>query len=290
MKNIIRKSILAFALTVTCYAQAEQPQLIVVPTAPGGSVDTLARKFAQFIELKNNKSVIIENKSGAGGAIGTTSFLKSRQNTLMITSGSWFVSINDGSFRLEDFRPIAILAESPFYLITNPTQNLTCEKLQSSTSRYFLGTATMSQTEMVGRAIIQKYPNIENVPYRAVKPATMDLLGNHINLAIVGGLESASHLVILANSTSRKVKGVPSFAECLKLPAAGVTADFILVAHKNSDAVFLKDMDLLVSEFIRSLEAQEYYQQAGLNNPNIGLKTIESKVLEKLEQWQKLTR
>jgi tripartite-type tricarboxylate transporter receptor subunit TctC len=276
-----------FLFCSTSYSQS----VIVVPTAPGGSVDTLARKFAQFAELKTNKSVVIENSAGAGGNIGIAKFLKTKPDTLMITSGSWFISINQGSFNLEDFRPIAILAESPFFLISNSSQNLTCEKIKSNNTRYFLGTATMSQTEMVGKSISKKYNHIENVPYKAVKPATMDLLGNHINLVVIGGAESAgSSFSILANSTSRKVNGIPSFSECLGIPGAGVTADFILVAHKDSDATFIKDMESLALEFVNYRETREYYQQTLMHNPNIGLKSIDSKVLEKLNQWQKLAR
>jgi tripartite-type tricarboxylate transporter receptor subunit TctC len=251
----------------------------------------LARKFVQFAELKTNKSIIIENASGAGGNIGIAKFLKTKADTLMITSGSWYISINDRTFNLEDFRPIAILGESPFFLLTNSSQNVTCEKLKSSNSRYFMGTATMSQTEMVGKSISKKYPNIENVPYKAVKPATIDLFGNHINLVMIGGAENATPpLSILANSTARKVTGIPSFSECLGIPGSGVTADFILVAHKDSDAGFVKDMESLALEFLNHKETRDYYQQTLMHNPNIGLKNIDSKVLEKLNQWQKLTR
>jgi tripartite-type tricarboxylate transporter receptor subunit TctC len=274
-------------MITNCYAQP----LMIVPTAPGGSVDTLARKFVQFIELKTNKSIVIENASGAGGNIGISRFLKTKPDTLMITSGSWYISINEQAFNLEDFRPIVILGESPFFLMTNSTQNLTCEKLKSSNTRYFMGTASMSQTEMVGKSISKKYPNIENIPYKAVKPATMDLFGNHINLVVIGGAENATPpFSILANSTSRKINGIPSFSECLGIPGSGVTADFILVAHKNSTDAFVKDMESLALEFLNHPDTREYYQQTLMHNPNVGLKNIDSKVLEKLNQWKKITK
>jgi tripartite-type tricarboxylate transporter receptor subunit TctC len=285
----MRKLLVVFLLLIysTCHGQSS----IIVPTAAGGAVDTLARKFAQFVESKTNKSIVIENASGAGGNIGIARFLKTKPDTLMITSGSWYISINERAFKLEDFRPITILGESPFFLLANSAQHLTCEKIKSSNTRYFMGTATMSQTEIVGKSISKKYPNIENVPYKAVKPATMDLLGNHINLVIIGGAENATPpLSILATSTSRKVNGIPSFSECLGIPGSGVTADFLLVAHKNSDDAFIKDMELLVLEFLNHRETREYYQQTLMHNPNIGLKNIDSKVLEKLNQWQRLTR
>ena len=103
----MRKLLVVFLLLIysTCHSQSS----IIVPTAAGGAVDTLARKFAQFVESKTNKSTVIENFPGAGGNIGIAKFLKSRSNTLMITSGSWFISINQGAFNLEDFIPVAIL-------------------------------------------------------------------------------------------------------------------------------------------------------------------------------------
>ena len=285
----MRKLLVVFLLLIysTCHSQSS----IIVPTAAGGAVDTLARKFAQFVESKTNKSTVIENFPGAGGNIGIAKFLKSRSNTLMITSGRWFISINQGAFNLEDFIPVAILGEAPFFLITSPTQNLTCEKIRYSKSQYFIGTATMSQTEIIGKFISKKHTHIENVPYKAVKSATMDLLGNHINLVLIGGTENAtSSFSILANSTSRRINGIPSFSECLDMPTVGLTADFILIAHKDSSSQFIKDIELLVLEFLKDREIQEYYQQTLISNPNIRPSRIDSKVLEKLNQWQQITR
>lgn len=278
--------LLFFAIT-NCYAQ----QSIVVPTAAGGAVDALARRFAQFVESKTNKRIPIENVAGAGGNIGVTRFLHTNPNSLMITSGSWYISINEDLFSLENFRPIAILAEAPYLLVANPSQNLTCEKLKSSNTRYLIGTATMSVTEMVGKQISKKYPNVENVPYKAVRFAITDLLGNHINLAITGGTESvAQPLTILANSTSHQINGIPSFNECLGILGSGVTLDFLLVAHKNSDDAFIKEMESLVVEFLNSKKTQEYYQQTMMHNPKVGLKNINSRVSERLVQWKQLTR
>jgi hypothetical protein len=74
------------------------------------------------------------------------------------------------------------------------------------------------------------------------------------------------------------------------MPNVGLTADFILIAHKDSSNQFIKDIELLVLEFLKDRKIQEYYQQTLIHNPNIGLKNIDSKVLEKLNQWQQITR
>jgi tripartite-type tricarboxylate transporter receptor subunit TctC len=245
-----------------CYSQTT----IIVPTTAGGAVDSLTRKFAKFAELKSGKSFVIENLGGAGGNIGIERFLKSKPNSLMITSSSWYLSINSGRFSLGDFKPITILAEAPFFLAVNKTQNLTCDRLKSN-SKYFLGSATLSHTEIIAKMISEKYPTIENIPYKAVKPATMDLLGNHINAVIIGSsTDIVDPLTILANSTDKRVNDIPTFNECLGINNP-ITMDFLLIANNTSDTKFIDSIRTLATEFSKDTEIQKYYQENIMYTP-----------------------
>ena len=269
-----------------CYSQP----IITVPTTAGGAVDTMARKFAKFAELKTGTPFVIENIGGAGGNIGISKFLKSPPNSLMISSSSWYLSINQGKFNLEDFKPIRILAESPFLLTINSTQNITCEKLRDTNSRILLGTASMSHTEIVGKMLSSKYPNIENVPYKAVKPAVTDLMGNHISAVIIGSAtDVVAPLIAIANSSNSRVDNVPSFSECLGINNP-ITMDFLLLANKNSDDKFLESMSLLVTEFLKDKDMQYYYRENSLYSNNVEMKKINPIVLSQLKRWKELEK
>jgi tripartite-type tricarboxylate transporter receptor subunit TctC len=284
MLTKITSIIAIFLLSFTCQSQT----IINVPTAPGGSVDSLARKFAKFAELETGNSFVIENVSGAGGNIGIAKFVKSPPNTLMISSSSWYLSINQGKFNLEDFRPIRILAEAPFFLAVNSTQRLTCNTLRTSNKKYFIGTATMSQTEAVGKMVISKYPNIENVPYKSVKPAITDLMGNHINAAIIASYtDIVPPLVSLANSSDRRINDIPSFIECLGINFP-INADFLLLANKNSDEKFIESMSLLVTAFLKEKDTQDYYRE-NIMYPNHTRK-IDPLILIELKRWKELEK
>jgi hypothetical protein len=271
--------ILLFVSSV-CYSQTT----ITVPTTAGGAVDSLTRKFAKFAELKSGQSFIVENLGGAGGNIGIEKFLKAKPNSLLITSSSWYLSINSGKFALEDFKPITILAEAPFFLAVNKTQNLTCAKLKSGTEKYFLGSATLSHTEIIAKMISERYPNIENVPYKAVKPATMDLLGNHINAVIIGSsTDIVEPLTILANSTDRQINGISTFNECLGINNP-ITMDFLLLANNTSDTKFIERITKLAVEFLKDKEIQDYYQA------NIMYHTESNKIHTQLKRWKDMAR
>jgi tripartite-type tricarboxylate transporter receptor subunit TctC len=284
---MIKKFLLLFLmLSSVCYSQTT----IIVPTTAGGSVDTMARKFAKFAELKTGKTFIIENIGGAGGNIGITKFLKSPPNSLMISSSSWYLSINQGKFNLEDFKPIRILAESPFFLTVNSTQNLTCDNLKTTNSKIFLGTATMSHTEIVGKMITNKYPNIENVPYKAIKFAIIDLMGNHISAVIIGSsTDIVTPLTAIANSSNHKINNIPSFDECLGIKNF-VTMDFLLLANANSEDKFLESMSSAVTEFLKDKDTQDYYRENTMYENNAGITKMNSIISLHLNRWKELDK
>jgi tripartite-type tricarboxylate transporter receptor subunit TctC len=287
-KYQMNKLLLVLLLTISSISYSQT--IITVPTTAGGSVDTMARKFAKFAELKTGTTFVIENVGGAGGNIGLAKFLKSPPNSLMISSSSWYLSINQGKFNLEDFKPIRILAESPLFLAVNSTQSMTCEKFKNTSSKIFLGTATMSQTEIVGKMIIDKYPNVENVPYKAVKPAIIDLMGNHVNAVVTGSAtEVVSPLIAIANSSNRQINNIPSFNECLGINNP-ITMDFLLLATKNSDIKFLESMSLLVTEFTKDKDIQDYYKENIMYPNNTGITKINSIVVSQLKRWKELEK
>ena len=278
----MNKLLLALLLCISsiCYSQT----IITVPTTAGGAVDSLTRKFAKYAELKSGQSFVVENVGGAGGNIGIERFLKSKPNSLMITSSSWYLSINSGKFSLEDFKLITILAEAPFFLAVNKTQNLTCDKLKSGASKYFLGSATLSHTEIIAKMISEKYPNIENIPYKAVKPATMDLLGNHISAVIIGSsTDIVEPLTILANSTENRINGILTFNECLGINNP-ITMDFLLLANNTSDTKFIEGIRKIANEFFKDKEIQDYYRV------NIMYHTESNKINTQLKRWKDMAR
>ena len=112
---------------------------LIVPQTPGGATDVFARKIGQLLSEKWGQAVVVENRAGAGGVVGTDVVAKSAPDgyTLLVTyAGSQ--AINQSLYpkipfdSVKDFQTIATLASTPFVLIVNP--NLPAKSL-ADTSR-----------------------------------------------------------------------------------------------------------------------------------------------------------
>ena len=131
----------------------------------------------------------------------------------------------------------------------------------------------------------KKYPNIENISYKAVKPAVHDLLGNHINAVVIGSVtDIVEPLAGLANSTDRKINGIPTFLECLGINNP-ITMDFLIMANASSDDRFIKSTESLVLEFLKDKEIQEYYR-TNIMYVDARLKTVNSQ----LNRWKEMQK
>src|SRR6201991_5313807 len=119
----------AFAAVSPAQAQDSPSRLVhlVVPQAAGGGTDTFARAIGQKLSERWGQSVVIENKAGAGGVVGTDFVAKAPPDgyTLLVTyEGSQ--AINQSLYEklpfdsLKDFEPVATIAVTPFILIVGP--------------------------------------------------------------------------------------------------------------------------------------------------------------------------
>ena len=282
------KKILLLLLLISANSMAATK--IIVPFTPAGAVDLLARKFAQYAELNSNLKFNIENDGGAGSLIGTTQFIKSKPNTIMITSSSWYINIVENKFQLEDFNPVAILSESSMFLMVNKNQNLTCEKLKTPGKNYFIGTAGKGQTSVVANFLTEKFNHITEVPYKGVKPAVLDLLGNQINGVIIASpTDLQEPLMLLSNTSKYTVNGVPSFKECFGIEKV-VTSQFLIFTSPNSDKQFINNLNILSKRFIEDDEIKKYYSENGLFPKVTNIKETNTIINNELINWKNILK
>ena len=137
MKSIIRFAACcaAFVLAGACFAQApgaapawpSKPMRIIVPFAPGGPADIIARLVGQKLTEILGQPMIIDNRAGAGGNIGTAAVAKSAADgyTMLITSSAFVVNVslfpNAGYDAERDFIPTAVVATQPNLIVVNPS-------------------------------------------------------------------------------------------------------------------------------------------------------------------------
>lgn len=255
---------LIFIISLMLSSQIAFAQItVVVPYSVGGAFDSMARKFAKFVETKMNEQVTIENVGGAGGLIGLRK-IQTMPNSVAITSNSFYHMAKDNQLSLTDYHQIALIAENPYFLAVAETSGLTCESLRNKNKTYFIGTSGPgSASAFPAEMVIEKYSNFIEIPYKGQAQALIDLFGKNIHTVFVTG-ESAnrSDIVLLANTTSKTVRGIPSWSKCLGIDKK-YSAQYIIVTRANSDVVFVSKMKKLVDEFVKDPETIEYFNSNG---------------------------
>src|SRR4030081_813969 len=127
--NTLLRLVLMLAVLVPLTSQSQsypqRPITLVVPFAPGGGTDSLARELRQLLQDKLGQPVIIDNRGGAGGAIAAAQVAQAKPDgytLLFITSTFVTVAATDRKLPYDvvrDFTPIAMLGRGPLLLVVN---------------------------------------------------------------------------------------------------------------------------------------------------------------------------
>ena len=190
----------------SAYAQRDAIQL-VVGAPPGGTTDTVARGIAQHMSKSLGRTVLVENKPGAGGNIASDYVAKSAPdgNKLLVSFTSF--SINASLFKnlpfdpINDFTPISMLANVPSVLVTRtefPADNIAelIELVKASPGKYTTAVGSMgSSLHMAGeRFKMMTGLEILNIPYKGTAPAVTDLLGGQVDMMFGSALTVVPHI------------------------------------------------------------------------------------------------
>ena len=178
-------------------AYPDKPITLVVPYPPGGATDIIARKLAGPLGQRLGQTVVVENKAGAGTAIGATAVARSTPDgyTLLISSNTTF-TVNPALKKTlpydpqQDFESIGLIGSSPLVLIAHPgvAANNVKELLELakrtpqglSFGSFGVGTSAHLAGEMFK---VMTGANLVHVAYRGSAPAMTDLIGGQIPLS-----------------------------------------------------------------------------------------------------------
>ena len=221
---------------VPALAQSQPPIKILVGAPAGGTTDTMARTLAQVLGAQLSRSVVVENKPGAGGNLAADAVAKAVPdgNTLLMSFTSH--AINASLYPslpfdpVKDFTPLTMVSTSPSILVAHPRlpvnnvkELMAMAKAKPGQLNFAIG-ALGSSLHMAGDAFkMQAGVYIVNIPYRGTAPAVQDVLAGQIDLmfAAVGNVQShikAGKLKALGVTSAKRLAtfpDVPAIGESL---------------------------------------------------------------------------
>ncbi|MCP1846204.1 MULTISPECIES: tripartite tricarboxylate transporter substrate binding protein [unclassified Bradyrhizobium] len=216
---------------------------IVVPFAPGGGTDVVARTLAQEMQKDLGVTVIIENKPGAGTIIGTQSVAASPSDGYTLLMATFANAVNPSLYSKlpydahKDFAPVALVARSFNVVVVNPASPIKSiadliaaakadpEKLSYGT--YGTGTSAHLAGELFKH---MTGVNLTTVPYKGAAPAITDLLGGQIQVmfttvASCASLVEAGQLRAIGVTSAERSPAFPQLPTVSEAGASGYVAE-----------------------------------------------------------------
>lgn len=276
----------AFSLTAPAFAQSypSKPIRLIVPFAPGGTTDIVARVVGDRLARELGQSVVIENRGGGGGSLGATAISKADPDgyTIGISTVSTH-AVNPacnpklGYDPLQDFTPITNLARTPNVLTVNqkfPAQDFKqyLDYVKKNPGKLSYATSgTCSIQHMVGEQFKASTGTfILHVPYRGAGPALNDLLGGQVDMMFDNLPSSMSHiqggklrpLAIAWNQRLEAFPNVPTFKE-LGLPQVNDPAWYGLVAPAKTPDEVIRKLNAAAVKVLNMPEVKERLKASG---------------------------
>ncbi len=282
-RSIILAS-LAMAAASTAFGQGAKPIRLIVPYAPGGPLDVTARALAERAEARLG-TIIVENKPGAGGNIGSDYVAKATPDGSVIGIAAVAThAINPWLFRKmpfdagKDFAPITQMVRVPNVLVMNAetAQRLKIDSLadliayaRKNPGKLNYGSGGNGSAGHLAGEMFKQGAGIfaVHIPYNGGNPAQLALLSGQVdfnidNLATASANIKAGKLKPLAVTTARRsplLPGVPAMAESLK----GFEVDtwWGLVAPAGTPADVIGKLNAAFTEALRAPETQQRFAQ-----------------------------
>jgi len=229
-----------------------RPITILVGYPPGGSTDLAGRTVAEEMTKSLGVSVLVQNLSGATGAIAAQKVISSNPDgyTLLVGSNS-DIAINrvmsaSAKYQVTDFTPLGLIASQPLVLVASNASgvkdlNQFLNLLKQNPTKFSYGTSG-TLLQMAGEMVkSQAGVSMTHVGYRGAAPLVADLLGNHIDFGVLvlsGVLPHirSGNLIALGITEEKRsslAPEIPSLAEHSSLTGLRINAWFALMAPPN---------------------------------------------------------
>jgi tripartite-type tricarboxylate transporter receptor subunit TctC len=249
-----------------------KPIRLVVPWAPGGFTDSLARLVAEQMGRGLGQPVIVENRPGANGIMGTESVAKSAPDgytVLMATAETH--AINPSIYvklrydAVNDFSPIGSIASVPLFLVTNvDVAEKTFPELMSAAAkapqRFKYASWGTGSTGHLAFELLNAPAHVEmiHVPYKGLGPALTDVIAGRVDMTLATILSSdqfvkANRLRPIAVTSPRRstlMPAIPTIAE-LGYPSYDVALWYGLVAPAATPAAVVNRLNAALREAVK---------------------------------------
>jgi tripartite-type tricarboxylate transporter receptor subunit TctC len=309
----MRRLLLAAALLIvapSAFAQPypSKPIRLVAPFAPGGALDLIARGVAAKVAESMGQAVVVENRAGASGALGSEAVARSAPDGYTLLLGATTTHGINPALNprlpydpIKDFTPVSLVATIPHALVVNPS--LPVDSVQelvkyARSHQLAYGSAGNGSPHHLAAELFKSMAHIEavHVPYKGSGPALADLISGQIQFISVEFTAAEPHikagkLKALATATAERVPGlsIPTVAEG-GYPGFEVTSWYAIFGPAGMPADVTRKLSTEIAKAVNETDLRD--RMKGLGTTPIGStpETLAAHVRSELARWTQVVK
>lgn len=285
---------------------------LVVPQTAGGPSDVLGRTIAQKLSDTLGKAVVIDNKPGAGGNIGSDIIAKSKPDghTILINIAG-ILAINESLYKTmpfnsgKDLEGLGKIASSNMILVAHPSfaPNTIRELISFVKSKpagtFSYGSAGTGSPQHIGGELLNTKAGIKlnHIPYKGAVPALTDLLGGQIPLAIVGLPAALPHvktgkLKAIAIFGRNRSAHAPDVATFVETGFAEIEMELVygLFVATGTPRPIINKLNQELLGILRTADVKEKLLSNGFELVDSSPKELDDYLKSEIEKWRPIVR
>ncbi|MBN8988936.1 MAG: tripartite tricarboxylate transporter substrate binding protein [Rhizobiales bacterium] len=310
MRALVLLLAVLFASPVLAQGYPERTIRMIVPYPAGGSTDILARAILQPLTEILGKPVIIDNKSGAGGIIGTTEAARAAPDGYTIVFGNLGPNALNASLYkklaydpVRDFVPISKVVDVPFLLVTAPSTGIKSvadliERGKKDPTALTYASVGLGSASHVTAELFRRHAGIEmrHIPYRGGAPATTDTVAGQISAYFITPLEglgqvqsgSLKSLGISTASRSPLFPDMPAINEAL--PGFQVVVWFGVLAPAGTPPEIVAKLNDAIVRALATRSVQETLSKLGVEPKSSTPEEFAATIRADIDKWAKVVK
>lgn len=315
MKNLAR-TILAAALCAVSLSAAHaqsypnKPVKLIVPFAPGGFTDVVARILGQRLSTAMGQQFVIENKAGAGSIIGTDFVAKSAPDGYTLVMISTTHVISPWIYKtvpydpLKSFVAVTKLVDSPYVLLVNPKvparnvqEFVALAKAAPNTIHYASSGNGSSQHLMGGLFVSMAGAPLKHVPYKGSGAAANDLVAGIVESSFAGVPNALAQvpqgrLKALAVTTSKRIPQLPDVPTLQEAGVPGYEASvwLALLAPAGTPRDIVNKLNSEIGKLMSSPDTRKALYDAGVEVSPSTPEAMTEYMAQELVRWGKVVK
>ena len=312
----LHSAILTIALLMGHAAASAQgypakPVRLIVAFAAGGGSDAMGRILARAMSERIGQSIVVDNRPGAGGSIGTEAAVRSAPDgyTIQLASTSE-VSINRSLYTaltfdpLKDLSPIGMVASTPMMLIVHPSMPVANVKqlvaiAKARPGQILYGSAGTGSTTHLSAELFRAAAGVQiiHVPYKGAAPALIDLISGQTQLmfsTLPAALSfvTAGRLRALAVTSAKRAEALPAVPTMIESGFGDYVVDYWygLFAPQKTPAAIIAFLNRHLHDTLRSADVVASIRKLGAEPASETLERFSAYLVEDAERWRKAVK